>query len=349
MDDLSTKAAIASQRLNNYTGTDYSGIEALRTEIKDQEQLVKAARAAVTHAKEAYAAAHAQQASSQKEVVGLLERKHSWSAGDLERYMSLIRSEHHNEQAVQAAKDELADTERALEDARSKLEKRERAQYHEEQIWSDTIRRNSTWVTFGLMGVNIFLLLANLVVFEPWRRRKIVREVRTALEEKTFATTVPIPPTLEKELDEVVVPNIVALESSEQQSGEITLPAEKKNEETMAEAPAIVLEDSARANLLPAEEHNPLERLIAETEQSVPEELSTANARIASVDEQSPSQASWRAKLKRQIATCRAYLHDLFSEREISLRRVEITTIALEGAAAGVAFMGLLIVLLRPR
>ncbi|TKA61231.1 hypothetical protein B0A49_08749 [Cryomyces minteri] len=321
MDDLSTKAAIASQRLNNYTGTDYSGIEALRTEIKDQEQLVKAARAAVTHAKEAYAAAHAQQASSQKEVVGLLERKHSWSAGDLERYMSLIRSEHHNEQAVQAAKDELADTERALEDARSKLEKRERAQYHEEQIWSDTIRRNSTWVTFGLMGVNIFLLLANLVVFEPWRRRKIIREVRTALEEKTFATAVPISPTLEKEVDEA----------------------------TMAESPAIVLEDTARADLLPAGEQNPLERLVAETEQSVPGELSTANSRIASVDEQSPPEASWRGKLKLQIATCRAYLHDLFSEREISLRRVEITTIALEGAAAGVAFMGLLIVLLRPR
>lgn len=36
MDDFLTKAAIFSQRLNNYTGTDYSGIEALRREIIEQ-------------------------------------------------------------------------------------------------------------------------------------------------------------------------------------------------------------------------------------------------------------------------------------------------------------------------
>jgi sensitive to high expression protein 9 len=33
MDDLMPKLALASQRINNYTGTDYSGIEALRKEI----------------------------------------------------------------------------------------------------------------------------------------------------------------------------------------------------------------------------------------------------------------------------------------------------------------------------
>ncbi|KAI4793666.1 hypothetical protein E4T44_12621, partial [Aureobasidium sp. EXF-8845] len=137
MDELLAKAAVVSHKVNNYTGTDYSGIERLRREIIDQEQLVKAAHAEVNAAKLAYTTSYSQQAASQKEVVGLLERKHSWSAADLERYMSLIRSEHLNEQAVQAAKEHLASTERHLEDARGKLEKRERKQYHEEQIWSD--------------------------------------------------------------------------------------------------------------------------------------------------------------------------------------------------------------------
>ncbi|KAF2459083.1 mitochondrial distribution and morphology family 33, partial [Lineolata rhizophorae] len=185
MDKLQEHFAMAGQKVNRYTGTDYSGIEALRREIKEQERLVKARRSAVNEAKDALDAAHSQQGASQKEVVGLLERKHSWSAQDLERYMALVRSEHINDQAVQAAKDRLHAAERALEEARSQLERRERAQYHEEQIWSDTIRRNSTWVTFGLMGVNIFLLLVNLAVIEPWRRRRLVKEVRRALDEKT--------------------------------------------------------------------------------------------------------------------------------------------------------------------
>lgn len=36
MDDLMQKISVAAQRINKYTGTDYTGIEALRREIKDQ-------------------------------------------------------------------------------------------------------------------------------------------------------------------------------------------------------------------------------------------------------------------------------------------------------------------------
>lgn len=36
MDDLMPKLALASQRINKYTGTDYSGIAALRKEILEQ-------------------------------------------------------------------------------------------------------------------------------------------------------------------------------------------------------------------------------------------------------------------------------------------------------------------------
>jgi hypothetical protein len=35
-DDLMLKLSVTSQRINKYTGTDYSGIEALRREIKEQ-------------------------------------------------------------------------------------------------------------------------------------------------------------------------------------------------------------------------------------------------------------------------------------------------------------------------
>jgi len=36
MEDLLAKVAVASQKVNNYTGTDYTGIESLRREIKEQ-------------------------------------------------------------------------------------------------------------------------------------------------------------------------------------------------------------------------------------------------------------------------------------------------------------------------
>jgi sensitive to high expression protein 9 len=95
--------------------------------------------------------------------------------------MALIRSEHAHDQAIDASKDAVKAAEQGLEEARARLEKRERAQYHEEQIWSDTIRRNSTWVTFGLMGLNIVLLIVNIVGVEPWRRKRLVNEVESLL------------------------------------------------------------------------------------------------------------------------------------------------------------------------
>jgi sensitive to high expression protein 9, mitochondrial len=145
------------------------------------EQLVRARHQAVQSAKSSLDTALDQRNTSQKSVVALLERKSSWAASDLETYMSLIRSEHAHDQAVEASKDAVATAELALEEARARLERRERSQYHEEQIWSDTIRRNGTWVTLGLMGVNIALLVVNLVAVEPWRRRKLVGEIKGLL------------------------------------------------------------------------------------------------------------------------------------------------------------------------
>jgi She9 / Mdm33 family len=47
--------------------------------------------------------------------------------------------------------------------------------YHEEQIWSDKIRRASTWGTFALMGINVVLFVVVQIGLEPWRRKRLVR------------------------------------------------------------------------------------------------------------------------------------------------------------------------------
>jgi len=322
--------------------------------------LVKAAHAEVNAAKVAYTTSYSQQAASQKEVVGLLERKHSWSATDLERYMSLIRSEHLNEQAVQAAKEHLANTERHLEDARGKLEKKERKQYHEEQIWSDTIRRNSTWVTFGLMGLNIFLLLANLVIFEPWRRRRIVREIKTALDEKT--TQVPsLASVAEVEIDKAVDPVEQPLEEIEEHvintieaaatnvvpetAIEVTPDAQPKS---MADSEVTVGETPLAAGEILPKEAVEVSDPVAETNEAAEKAVEEPVPR-PEAENWEGRLALWKEVIYAKLTLYKTKLQDLFSERQITVKRIDVTTIALEGAAAGVAVAGLVWALLNAR
>lgn len=326
---------------------------------KKPEQLVRAAHANVAAAKEAYTTSYSQQAASQKEVVGLLERKHSWSAADLERYMSLIRSEHLNEQAVQAAKEHLANAERDLEEARSKLEKKERKQYHEEQIWSDTIRRNSTWVTFGLMGLNIFLLLANLVIIEPWRRRRMVKEIRSALDEKT--TTAPsFTPAVEAEVDKVVEPAGQTLEKLEDQVVDTVEAVAEAASEIVSEVapdvqPEAVADTETPVGELPLAAGELLPEEAAEITEPTPESIESIEQAIEE-SEPRPAPENWEERLNlwkeivsAKLVLFRSKLQDLFSERQITVKKIDVTAIALEGAAAGVAVVGFLWVLLSIR
>lgn len=356
MDEILPKLAVVTQKVNNYTGTDYSGIEALRRAIKEQEQVVKARRAAVDIAKQTLDAAHAQQASAQKEVVALLERKHSWSAVDLERYMSLIRSEHVNDQAVQAAKDSVLAADTALEEARSQLEKKERSQYHEEQIWSDTIRRNSTWVTFGLMGLNIFLLLTQLVIIDPWRRRRLVREIRSALDEQkpvlAPAPTAPAILSVEAAIDSVVEPAGLSLESLV----EAEAPVEKVTQEPVTPISSDEQSPLAETAPTPAEEIKPIEPPEAANSSAV--EISSEVGTTSPLPENagptenisSPtSPLSWRNAVPQAFERSKGYVQDLFSERDVTMRKVDLTAAALEGACVGAILMSLLLALVRPK
>lgn len=325
MDDLLARASVASQHINAYTGTDFSGIEALRKEILDQEQKVRQFRTEVDLSKASHHDAHAKQTSAQREIVGLLERKSSWSPADLDRYMSLVRSEHLNERDVQIAKDNLATAERKLEDARSLMERLERKQYHEEQIWSDTIRRNSTWVTFGLMGVNILLLLTQIAIFEPSRRRKIVRDVKAALDEKSLALS-PVPEVVTQKHINAVVPVeeavVKEVQAAPAQPPEDLLPPKDQD---LPEAPS-----PAVAEMLSAEPGD-----VAET-------LRTASD-LPTVE--SPAKDT----MSRTLEAYQETLRDLFSERVVQVKKVDVTTAALQGAASGVAVMGLLFLILRPK
>ncbi|KAG8623166.1 hypothetical protein KVT40_008142 [Elsinoe batatas] len=350
MDDVLAKAAVAGQRLNTYTGTDYTGIENIRRQIVELERKVKALHDSVASAKDAYTTAHSAQISSQREVVSLLERKASWTPHDLDRYTSLIRSEHLHEQGVTHAKQKLTEVERALEEARTDLEKKERRQYHEEQVWSDTIRRNSTWVTFGLMGLNILLLVSNIGIVEPWRRRRLVREVKDALDQRTL------------------VPQNTGTVTAEVRT-EATLPTAVAEKDLVG---GLVQEGSVSEEQLQTEQSakpaGPLLEAIEEPSVQVPlpmkADIEAKPNEVAIVVEPSSTGADtssaknanhWQAYVLYTLNSAWVRTKEVYSawsagplsDETLMLRKIEVTSIALEGAAAGLTVAGALMWLLR--
>lgn len=168
----------------------------------------------------------------------------------------------------------------------------------------------STWGTWGLMGVNVLLFLVFQILVEPWRRTRLV----TGFEDKVMEALA------ERELLPVGI--ITKIETgmsppSGQPSPEMTAAAEQKlgNEPTLKLIDGIVEETSFMA-------------------------IPTAG------EELSPTDVS---KSRSAIEYARDTLRDQFSNRQITMRRLDITVVALESAAIGIATVGLAILLLLRR
>jgi sensitive to high expression protein 9 len=322
MDNLQSNIFVASQRLNDLTG--YSGIEALKKEIEAQEARVQSTRAAVKRARSTYSAAVATRSTTQREVNDLLQRKHNWSPADLERFTSLYRSDHANEQAETTAQEELGRAEREAEEASARLARTILARYHEEQIWSDKIRQMSTWGTWGLMGLNVLLFIVFQIAIEPWRRKRLVK----GFEEKVIEA-------LEKE-------GGVGVKSA---AGEVAMKEEADRLQDTTEHQGRLLTLAARSD---QDIETAIEAVThAEIAQVTADEL--VQTEPAPVTETATSQSAFA-----EPATGYAYyeeaFRELFSEKKVlTITQKELTTVALEGAVGGAAFMGLLLVLLRPK
>ncbi|KAM3511524.1 hypothetical protein MY11210_004810 [Beauveria gryllotalpidicola] len=175
MDRLQARALTASQTLNDVTG--YSAIEAIKADNDGMERSLGEAQARVRGARAAYRTSNTRRAATQREVTTLLARKDTWSPTDLERFTELYRTDHELEGAVAAAQEALTEAETEEQNLNQRLNAGILKRYHEEQIWSDRIRRASTWGTWGLMGMNFVLFVLLQFFAEPWRRRRLVRGV----------------------------------------------------------------------------------------------------------------------------------------------------------------------------
>ncbi|KAG2420050.1 hypothetical protein HFD88_004848 [Aspergillus terreus] len=314
MDNLQSNIFVAGQRLNDLTG--YSEIEALKKEIHTQEDRLRAARLHVRNAKEAYASAINRRSASQREVNELLQRKHAWSPVDLERFTHLYRNDHTNEVAENEAQEALTAAEREAEEAAAQLSKSILSRYHEEQVWSDKIRRMSTWGTWGLMGVNVLLFLVFQIAVEPWRRKRLVK----GFEEKVIEA-------IEKEREmnhvEILSPSAAAATAG------AVAPVEAAGEDA---APVPVEEETTSDGA----------SVVEDTTGGVVEDR--ADLAHESYKAQLPSLPSTLS-----VDSWRQYLRDLFSERSMIITQRDLSSVAIQSAAAGAAVMGLVIALIRPR
>jgi sensitive to high expression protein 9 len=270
--------------------------------------------------------------------------------------MSLIRSEHINDQAIRLAKDSVINAEAALEEARTQLEKRERAQYHEEQIWSDTIRRNSTWVTFGLMGVNIFLLLLSLAILEPWRRRRMVREIKSALEAQQAVNKPASASSVTAVASSTTEQDIALIGEDVDQITDIDEtklnPATSAALETVVEdLPAAEAIDDLPVNARPEAPESvadpvsditvPIAAIAAPNNEESTSYLESGFRQEASGRDGSRGKPNgWQSKIT-------SIAQDVISERIISMRRIDYTTAILQGAAAGAVITAAIIAMLR--
>ncbi|KAJ2782084.1 sensitivity to high expression protein she9 [Coemansia interrupta] len=173
-------AAQAARHLNGITGFD--AIERLKAAVDAHTAEFHQARRALQTAKEAQAAGQRERLAGQRQINELLQRKARWDAEDVQRLTALYEAERLAD--GRAAHDEarVRQTEDAVDRAYDRLVGGIRERYHGEQVWSDKIRRASTYATWAVLMANALALLLAQAFFEPRKRRRIVEDVDGRLE-----------------------------------------------------------------------------------------------------------------------------------------------------------------------
>ncbi|KAG7899276.1 hypothetical protein KL905_003648 [Ogataea polymorpha] len=179
--ELKKSATIASKLMNDLTG--YTKINKLKEKIVENEQKMRELRALISESKQNYARALEEQTSAQKQINELLERKHSWTSQDLEKFTNLYRNGHELERHVEANSNKVAELEAKENDLHNELIQSIMERYHEEQVWSDKIRQFSTWGTIFIVCVNLLLMLLVQLLFEPWKRYRLLSSFESKVKE----------------------------------------------------------------------------------------------------------------------------------------------------------------------
>ena len=157
------------------------------------------------------------------------------------------------------------------------------------------------------MGVNVLLFLVFQIGIEPWKRKRLVK----GFEEKVLEA-------LEREAPPMgVTTRLTDLQTSQ------NLPA-----------------SGAAADEIEKDIYRAVQtELPTSMEMGIADDASSAGEVLLAMEPITPLRSS-------VVGTFKERVRDLFSDRPMAVRRVDITMIALEGAAAGMALVGLAVLLL---
>ncbi|KAH3688333.1 hypothetical protein WICPIJ_000671 [Wickerhamomyces pijperi] len=172
LDSLQDTIQTASKGLNDVTG--YSTIQQLRQSIDTLETQLTHSKTQLLESKQKHQTAIKQRSQTQHEINELLQRKSQWTPTDVHHFTQLYTQDHENTLLETETLSRLTEDEAKEAELQDKLSKAILTRYHEEQIWSDKIRKLSTWGTLTLMGVNVLLFLVLQLFLEPWKRKRLV-------------------------------------------------------------------------------------------------------------------------------------------------------------------------------
>ena len=168
--------------INQITG--YESCGRLRMAVIAADEEFQRLKDQLRNSRISFDSAIANRSQCQKELNSLLQRKQSWSDEDLMRFTELYRKEMRLEACEAEAKSTNQQLEKAVDQAHQHLMDTVRERYQEEQLWSDKIRRLSTYGTFSLMALNLFLFLLIQLWLEPKKRGDLLENFGNIVDSK---------------------------------------------------------------------------------------------------------------------------------------------------------------------
>ena len=162
----------ANKSINKVTG--YDTIQSLKSGIKSIEIDLYQDRISLERESKKLKSISLQQNTTQNLINDLLSRKSTWSPNDLKAFTETYNENQQNIHNLENQKRKVEQLEKKVKIMEQDVHNLILKRYHEEQIWSDKIRKLSTYGTLLLLVINLLSFFALHLLFEPRKRRKLV-------------------------------------------------------------------------------------------------------------------------------------------------------------------------------
>ncbi|KAL6934553.1 hypothetical protein ACO0OL_003096 [Hanseniaspora opuntiae] len=162
----------ANKSINKVTG--YDTIQSLKSGIKSIEIDLYQDRISLERESKKLKSISLQQNTTQNLINDLLSRKSTWSPNDLKAFTETYNENQQNIHNLENQKRKVEQLEKKVKIMEQDVHNLILKRYHEEQIWSDKIRKLSTYGTLLLLVINLLSFFALHLLFGPRKRRKLV-------------------------------------------------------------------------------------------------------------------------------------------------------------------------------